>query len=249
MSYFDSKTPRIFAHRGATGERRVENTLEAFRAALAIGADYLETDVRATKDGVAILMHDENLERLGGDKTNIADLDFAELQTICRKSGFEVATLLEALEDLPQAKFNLDIKHGSACLPTAEVINSLAAFDRVLVSSFSSARSKATHRLLQRKVAKSASAETAIICWLLCKLNLPTSWLAKQLEGVQALQVPVKQGLIKFADERMILRLNKLGVETHFWVINSGSEARGLVAIGAAGIVTDDVPQVVATLR
>ena len=59
----------------------------------------------------------------------------------------------------------------------------------------------------------------------------------------------MKQGLIKFADERMILRLNKLGVETHFWVINSGSEARGLVAIGAAGIVTDDVPQVVATLR
>ena len=249
MSYFDSKTPRILAHRGATGERRIENTLDAFRKALAMGADYLETDVRATKDGVAILMHDENLERLGGDKTNIADLNFAEVQTMCRTSGFEVATLLEALTELPESKFNLDIKHASASLPAAEVINSLAAFDRVLVSSFSSARSKATHKLLQRKVAKSASAESVIMCWLICKLNLPTSWLARVLTGIDALQVPVKQGFMSFANERMILRLNKLGVEMHFWVINSGVEAKALVAMGAAGIVTDDVPEIVASLR
>jgi glycerophosphoryl diester phosphodiesterase len=87
------------------------------------------------------------------------------------------------------------------------------------------------------------------MCWLICKLNLPTSWLARVLTDIDALQVPVKQGFMSFANERMILRLNKLGVEMHFWVINSGVEAKALVAMGAAGIVTDDVPEIVASLR
>ena len=249
MGYFDSETPRIFAHRGSTGAGRIENTLEAFRAALDAGADYLETDVRATKDGVAILMHDADLFRLSAQKTLIADLDFSEVQRVCRESGFEVATLKDALEEFSYAKFNLDIKHELACRPAAEVINQLSAFDRVLISSFSAARSNATHAYLKKKVAKSASAQTAILSWLICKLHLPTSWLGRALEGIDALQVPTQQSVIKFADEKLIARLNKVGVEMHFWVINSGEEARTLIDIGAAGIVTDDVSTIVASLR
>jgi len=228
---------------------RIENTLEALRAALDAGADYLETDVRATKDGVAILMHDADLFRLSGQKTQIADLDFSAVQRVCRESGFEVATLKEALEEFADAKFNLDIKHKSACRPASEVINQLSAFDRVLVSSFSAGRSNATHAYLGQRVAKSASAQTAILSWLICKLHLPTSWLSKLLEGIDALQVPTQQSVIKFADEKLIARLNKVGVEMHFWVINSGEEAKTLIAIGAAGIVTDDVATIVASLR
>jgi glycerophosphoryl diester phosphodiesterase len=249
MSYFDSATPRIFAHRGSTGEHRIENTIAAFREALALGADYIETDVRATKDGIAILLHDGNLLRLGGSKEDVADLDFEEVQRICRAANFEVATLRDAFTELPDAKFNLDIKHEAACEPTAEFINEVEGFNRVLVSSFSSRRSRATHNLLRQKVAKSGSAQTAILCWLICKLNLPTAWLSAALDGSIALQVPVKQAFINFADERMILRLRKLGVETHFWVINSAEQAKKLVSIGAAGIVTDDVKLIVATLR
>jgi glycerophosphoryl diester phosphodiesterase len=53
--YFQTKKVLIFAHRGQATP--TENTLEAFMLALAAGADYLETDVRTTKDQIAVLFH------------------------------------------------------------------------------------------------------------------------------------------------------------------------------------------------
>ena len=62
--------PRIFAHRGLVfeGDRQVvdENTIDSFELALAAGADYLETDLQLTKDGIAVLFHDSDLSRLVG---------------------------------------------------------------------------------------------------------------------------------------------------------------------------------------
>ena len=60
--YLDGPRPRLFAHRGASGTLP-ENTLEAFAAGLAAGADRLELDVHATADGVVVVLHDETLER------------------------------------------------------------------------------------------------------------------------------------------------------------------------------------------
>lgn len=58
--YLDAAGPRVFAHRGfADGVRG--NTLAAFRAALDAGATHLESDVRATLDGIPVLFHDECL--------------------------------------------------------------------------------------------------------------------------------------------------------------------------------------------
>jgi len=54
--------PFIIAHRGASGERP-EHTLAAYRLALEEGADYIEPDLRLTKDGVFIALHDASLNR------------------------------------------------------------------------------------------------------------------------------------------------------------------------------------------
>lgn len=54
--------PLVFAHRGASGERP-EHTLAAYRLAMEQGADYVEPDLRLTKDGVFICLHDATLER------------------------------------------------------------------------------------------------------------------------------------------------------------------------------------------
>ena len=60
--YLDGERPLAFAHRG--GARLwPENTLEAFRGALAAGFRYIETDLHMTRDGVIVIHHDERLER------------------------------------------------------------------------------------------------------------------------------------------------------------------------------------------
>ena len=62
MRYLDGPRPRLFAHRG--GARIApENTIEAFAAGLAAGADRLEMDVHATSDGHVVVLHDPTVDR------------------------------------------------------------------------------------------------------------------------------------------------------------------------------------------
>ncbi len=60
--YFTNSKVVVLAHRGGTVP--TENTIEAFQLAIDAGADIIETDIRATKDGIAVLFHDELIERV-----------------------------------------------------------------------------------------------------------------------------------------------------------------------------------------
>ncbi len=87
--------PIAIAHRGdPIGER--ENTLASFSAAVRLGADMIELDLRRTADGVIVVLHDATLERLWGVDRPVVDLDLAALRAI--GSGSEgIPTLAEAL--------------------------------------------------------------------------------------------------------------------------------------------------------
>ncbi len=71
----------ITAHRGAS-INNPENTMAAFRAALAAGANYIELDVQRTSDEVIVVVHDGDLLRLGGDPRKVDALTLADLETI-----------------------------------------------------------------------------------------------------------------------------------------------------------------------
>ncbi len=71
------------AHRGdPVGER--ENTLRAFAAAVALGADMVELDLRRTRDGEIVVLHDQSLRRLWGVDASVGDLDLAGVAAIGR---------------------------------------------------------------------------------------------------------------------------------------------------------------------
>lgn len=75
--------PRLIAHRGASKEAP-ENTLAAFNRALSLGVDWIEIDVRLSKDKVPIVLHDDSAERMSGTKhaTPIDQLTLAEIKQI-----------------------------------------------------------------------------------------------------------------------------------------------------------------------
>lgn len=60
----------------------MENTRTAFRNAVKLGVDILETDVVTTKDGVVVISHDNDIERIAGVKRNITDMNYDELPNI-----------------------------------------------------------------------------------------------------------------------------------------------------------------------
>src|SRR6516165_3476491 len=68
--YLESDVPIAFPHRGGAGES-AENTWTAFERVVAMGFRYIETDVQATSDGVALAVHDELVEHPSGGPTKI----------------------------------------------------------------------------------------------------------------------------------------------------------------------------------
>lgn len=71
----------VAAHRGAH-QNYPENSLASFREAIRLGVDILETDVRTSKDGVLVIMHDKTLDRTTNGKGNVSDYTFDELRKL-----------------------------------------------------------------------------------------------------------------------------------------------------------------------
>jgi glycerophosphoryl diester phosphodiesterase len=134
MDAAGAATPRPLrlAHRG-DHRRAPENTLGAFRAALAIpGCDGLEFDVRLSRDGVPIVIHDHTLDRVHGRPARADELSADEL------GNDGVLTLEQVLAAVPADAFldvELKIDTGRATLRDLEAARG-PRLDRAVVSSF-----------------------------------------------------------------------------------------------------------------
>jgi glycerophosphoryl diester phosphodiesterase len=234
--------PRIFAHRGLTfqGDKSVadENTLQSFELALAAGADYLESDIQVTKDNVPVLFHDGDLTRLVGKKARISDLSFAQIEQIELPHLGKIPSLEETLVAFPEAKFNLDLKTPQAETVGIQTILKLNAENRVLVSSFSEASRKRALAISPTPLATSAGSSKVLLSYLLARAGMEKS-LARQLVGIDALQIPIRLYGIDFTHPKFLEQILPLGVEVHFWTINDPQTMLDLFALGAHGIVTD----------
>ena len=126
--------PLRLAHRGVHGGAlgRAENSLPALLAAAQTGCDGVEFDLRFSRDGVPVIIHDETLARTHGDERAVSDLDVSELQRL------GVATLTDALAALTDTLF-LDLELKVPPLPSffaALRERSMDAGARLVISSF-----------------------------------------------------------------------------------------------------------------
>lgn len=78
----------VIAHRGAH-EGAPENTLPAIQAAIDLGVDYVEIDVRTTKDGAIVLMHDGTVDRMTNGTGAVKDLTLAEIRALDAGAKFD----------------------------------------------------------------------------------------------------------------------------------------------------------------
>jgi glycerophosphoryl diester phosphodiesterase len=251
-----AQSPLIYAHRGASFEEP-ENTVEAFRLALALGADALETDAHMTRDGRVVLSHDPTGMRMAGVPRAIRDVTLAEVRTwdagarfVPRGKGaaplagrrYRMPTLDEALEAFPDTVFNVDAKQEAPDMIPAllRTIRAAGATSRVRVASFSS-------RNLRRVRARGYEGQTGLGPREVMRAVLAPSWLAR-VAG-HAAQVPTRARGVTFASPRVIDRLHALGLRVDFWTIDDPEEARRLFAMGADGIMTDDPRRVCAALK
>ncbi len=228
-----------FAHRGGASHPELEgleNTLAAFRHAVALGYRDLETDVHVTRDGVLLAFHDAQLDRVTDGTGLIADLTYDEVRA-ARVGGREpVPTLAELVDAFPDARFNIDIKSRAAAAPLAAFIAERGLQDRVLVGSFSAAALRDFRRLTRGTVRTSAH-PFEVAAFLL----LPTGRLAARVTRGRAvaLQVPVRHGRLRVVTPRLVAKAHAAGAQVHVWTVDDPDEIRRLHALGIDGIFTD----------
>jgi glycerophosphoryl diester phosphodiesterase len=100
------------AHRGGIEPGFPENTLRAYRRAIALGADVLEIDLQATRDRAVVVIHDDTVDRTTNGRGRVAEFSLQELRRLDAGMGEQIPTLEEALQAVAgsRAKLLLDVK-------------------------------------------------------------------------------------------------------------------------------------------
>jgi glycerophosphoryl diester phosphodiesterase len=226
--------PKVLAHRGA---RRVapENTVEAFVAAEALGADGVELDVHRTADGALVVHHDADAR--GVDV--LAERSLVEIRT----ARPDIPVLEEALEACDGMLVNIEVKNlpGDADYDPADgaasdVVALLAERGRrddVLVSSFNL-------KSVDRVRALDESIPTALLT--LVGLDPVDGVEVAHAHGHGAVHPDVRS-LSRGAADATVGRAHELGLAVNVWTVNGEDEMRRLAATGVDAIITD-VPDV-----
>jgi glycerophosphoryl diester phosphodiesterase len=250
--YFQTDAGRVLviAHRGGAG-LWPENTLYAFERAAASGADVIETDVRVTKDGELVVMHDEDVARTTDGAGAVGTMTLAELKKLdaayrfstdggrsfpLRGRGINVPTLREVFDALPLTRFNIEPKQGAPFLaaPLCQLIRERGMTGRVMVASFSGATLQEFRRECPEVATSAATGEVAHF------LALEESGLADSYSPpMQALQVPVRAGVVRVLTRDFVEAAHRRNLRVHAWTINDEGEMRGLIEMGVDGIMTD----------
>jgi glycerophosphoryl diester phosphodiesterase len=248
--FFSANRTLVIAHRGGRG-LWPEGTLYAFEQALTLGVDVLDMDLRATRDGVLVVMHDKAVDRTTDGTGAVGDYTLAELKKLdaafnwsidggriypLRGKGIRIPTLTEVFREFPDTHLDIEIKEEDPAAITAlcDSIKKYRMTDQVLVDSFKSDVLKAFRRVCPQ-VATSAGATEAQIFYGLYRIGLQALF----TPASQALQLPqhfkgrqvVTQSLVAAAHER--------NLKVYVWTVNDPLQMHRLLRSGVDGIITD----------
>lgn len=246
--WFSPPAPRVLAHRGlvtlaAAADGVAENSFLAVAAAHAEGIAYVESDCHLTADGVVVLWHDADLQRVTGVARPVADCTVAELERLMAERG-GLITLAQALDTFPTLRFNLDVKADAAAVPTGRLVAKHA--DRVLLTSFSDERRHAALAAAYTRGGHPAtSGGTATVARAVAAAAARSRPLVtRALHGVHALQVPERRNGIRIVTRHFVSACHDAGVEVHVWTVNQTPDMERLLGLdgagpGVDGLITD----------
>jgi glycerophosphoryl diester phosphodiesterase len=217
----------VIAHRGASAYRP-EHTLAAYDCALAMGADRLELDVRAARDGTLVVLHDPTLARTAADPRPVRALDREDLAAlgparrppvlgeVLARYGRRTSYLVELKDPAP----------GDAGLLLAE----LGRHDvrgRVMVQSFDRDGLLELHAL-----------DPALPLAPLFREAWTPEQLVRELGGVARWATAIAPAAVS-VDAALVLAAHRGGLTVQAYTVNEDAEMGRLLALGVDGLITD----------
>ena len=236
-TFLGLESPVAIAHRGGAAEHP-ENSMIAFEHAVNLGYRCIETDVRATRDGVAMVFHDENLDRLTDHTGPLVARDWAQLDDV-RIAGKEpIVRLDDLLGAWPDIRLIIDPKSDDVVTSLIEVLRRTNARDRVCVGSFSARRLR---RIRAESPGWTSCSPAEVVRLRAESWGVPTGKLAADCAQVPP-RHPLIGGLsIPVVDAAFLRAAHARGMPVQVWTVNDDAEMERLLDLGADGIMSDRV--------
>jgi glycerophosphoryl diester phosphodiesterase len=255
--FFALRRPLAIGHRGCAGEVP-ENTLASFRRGVADGAVVIETDVHLTRDGVPVLVHDDDVARVTDGRGAVRDLAFGALRrldagfhftspeggTPFRGAGLRIPSLAEALDALPGMRFNLELKEDRPEIAerVLEVIREAQRDELTLVTSGDDALMQKLRAAVRRSGAGVAiGASTGDVAAF---VRAARDGVAPPADAM-ALQIPAGFAGMPLVTPALLAAAHAHGVHVHVWTINDPPEIAALLELGVDGVISDYPARVV----
>jgi glycerophosphoryl diester phosphodiesterase len=209
-------------------------------------ADMLEMDVRLTRDGEVVVIHDPTVDRTTDGSGAIADLTLDEIRSLdagyrftdergghpFRGNGVRVPTQDEVLDAFRDVRINIEAKEPAVAAPLVRVITRHGAEQRVLIAAeFEKSRREA------RGYAGpwGASYTQILLFWLLHRLPGGSPY----TPAADIFQVPERRGSLRVVTPRFIREAHRLSIPVQVWTVNQEEDMRRLLEWGVDGIQTD----------
>ncbi len=233
--------PVIVGHRGGLG-LAPENTLSAFKNALALGVDGIEFDVQRTKDGEIIVFHDEKIDRITGESGIVKDLTLDEMKRLDVGKHFDpvfegerIPTLRETFEFLRGTNMIMHLEFKDAWLfegieqQVADLIREFQYEDRVQVRAFYHPALLTFHQI---------APEIAISeLWY---QHMPTA---------EETTFRTINAMAEYYTAAVIEEIHQRGQKATAWTVNDLEVAKQLIEMGIDGLTSDFPDQLLPLVR
>jgi glycerophosphoryl diester phosphodiesterase len=217
--------PLRIGHRGAAGHV-LENTLGSIEKAIELGVDYVEIDLRLTRDSHVAVLHDATVDRTTSGYGRIKDLTLAQVKRIKTKDGQQVPTLEEVLKFTDgRVGLMLELKVRGLAKPVSEVMKQSAFSSPVIYASFH-------HKELSR-----------VREWLPSATIMPLI-----SRGRIAPRIPVKLGAdhvgirLDRAVRPVVASLHAAGIQVFVFTVNDTDDIARMSVIEVDGVISDMPP-------
>jgi len=209
-------------HRGARAYEP-ENTLRSFKKAIELGVDAVELDVRRTRDGEIVVIHDAEVDRTTNGKGLVRELTLKEIKQLVTEKGEKIPTLEEALDFLDKkVKILIELKETDFEDTVMNLIREKGLENNVIIVSF-------LEEALRRVRELDDEVETGLIY-------------ARHKNPIRAaleLRANYLLPLYRFTHTANVQKAHENGLKVIVWTINEEKEVSEYVKKGVDGIASD----------
>lgn len=214
----------VIGHRGAAA-LEPENTIRSLKKAFECGADLVEVDVRKSRDGHLVVIHDKTVDRTTNGKGAVSDLSLGELKNLDAGLGERIPTLGEVLDFIRGTVRGLVVEIKDSGIEEMVVNSILAAgISSIFIVSFNAKSIKKVKEIFPK-------ARTGLI------FSRPLKNPVGLALGINSDIILPKQSLL---ERGLVETAHRHNILVFPWILNSKEEIRHALDLGVDGFATDD---------